>query len=97
MAELARRSNGGRVLVLTEYTWMSMGGYQSAAYSAWLSGVNDASLDRLEMYYALNPENRPTVVWAAAEDAAIAEAFCTRFWYLAETTPDGIFLTPVQY
>lgn len=96
MAELARRSGGGRVLVLTEYTWMSMGDYQNAAYSPWLSGVNDTTLDRLEMYYALCPENRPAAAWAAAEDAACAEAFCARFGYAAETTPDGIFMTPVQ-
>ena len=97
MAELARRSGGGRVLVLTGSTWMSTGDYQNAAYSPWLSGVDDATLDRLAMYYALNPANRPVVVWASTEDAAYAEAFCTRFWYLAETTPDGIFMTPVQY
>lgn len=97
MAELARRSGGGRVLVLTGNTWMSMGAYQNAAYSSWLSGLDDATLDRLELYYALNPANRPVVVWAAAEDASFAEAFCRRFWYLAKTTPDGIFLTPVQY
>ena len=96
MAELARRSGGGRVLVLTGNTWMSMGAYQNAAYSPWLSGVDNAALDRLEMYYALNPENRPIVVWAAAKDAAFAETFCRRFSYLAETTPDGIFLTPAQ-
>lgn len=96
MAELARRSGGGRVLVLTGNTWMSMGAYQNAAYSPWLSGLDDATLDRLELYYALNPENRPIVVWAAAKDAAFAETFCRRFSYLAETTPDGIFLTPAQ-
>ena len=76
---------------------MSMGAYQNAAYSPWLSGLDDATLDRLELYYALNPANRPVVVWAAAEDASFVEAFCQRFWYLAKTTPDGIFLTPVQY
>lgn len=96
MVELARRSGGGRVLVLTGNTWMSMGAYQNAAYSPWLSGLDDATLDRLELYYALNPENRPIVVWAAAKDAAFAETFCRRFSYLAETTPDGIFLTPAQ-
>lgn len=96
MAELARRSGGGRVLVLTGNTWMSMGAYQNAAYSPWLSGLDDATLDRLELYYALNPENRPIVVWAATKDAAFAETFCRRFSYLAETTPDGIFLTPAQ-
>lgn len=96
--ELERRvpDGDGEVLVLTETTWTAMGDYRLAAFSAWLSGVNDATLDRLELYYALNPEKIPEVVWVEEKNAEYAEKFCARFGYAAEATPDGIFLTPRQ-
>ena len=94
MQELERRAAGGPALPLTEETWMFMGDYRSGAYSAWLSGVTDTTLDRLEAYYALNPEKLPAAAWTASENAAYAGQFCARFGYTAEETPDGIFLTP---
>ena len=94
MRELERRAAGKPVLPLTEETWMFMGGYRNGAYSAWLSGVDGVTLDRLEAYYALNPEKLPAAAWTAGENAGFAGQFCTRFGYTAEETPDGIFLMP---
>lgn len=94
MRELERRAAGKPVLPLTRETRMFMGDYRNGAYSAWLSGVDDVTLDRLEAYYALHPEKLPAAAWTASENAGVAGQFCTRFGYTAEETPDGIFLMP---
>lgn len=94
MAGLESRSGGGMALPLTRNTWMYLGDYRNASYSAWLSGVKSSTIDRLAMYYALNPERLPAAVWAAEEHAEFAEEFCARFRYTIEQTPDGLFLTP---
>ena len=94
MKKLEALSRGGEVLPLTRNTWMFMGNYRNAAFSAWLTGVDSVTLDRLEMYYSLNPGKRPDAVWVGEKNAEYAEEFCTRFGYTGETTPDGIFLTP---
>ena len=53
------------VLYLSEKTWLYLldGEKRMAAYSAWLSGVNESTLDRLDAYYALNPDKRPDAVY----------------------------------
>ncbi len=56
-----------------------MGNYRNAAFSAWLTGVDSVTLDRLEMYYSLNPGKRPDAVWVGEKNAEYAEEFCTRF------------------
>lgn len=94
MKKLEALSRGGEVLPLTRNTWMFMGNYRNAAFSAWLTGVDSVTLDRLEMYYSLNPGKLPDAVWVGEKNAEYAEEFCTRFGYTGETTPDGIFLTP---
>lgn len=94
MQELERRAAGEPVLPLTVETWVFMGDYRNGAYSAWLSGVDDVTLDRLEAYFALNPEKLPAAAWTASENAGFAGRFCTRFGYTAEETPGGIFLMP---
>ena len=94
MKKLEALSRGGEVLPLTRNTWMFMGNYRNAAFSAWLTGVDSVTLDRLEMYYSLNPGKRPDAVWVGEKNAEYAEEFCSRFGYTGETTPDGIFLTP---
>ena len=58
MKKLEALSRGGEVLPLTRNTWMFMGNYRNAAFSAWLTGVDSVTLDRLEMYYSLNPGKR---------------------------------------
>lgn len=91
MKKLEALSRGGEVLPLTRNTWMFMGNYRNAAFSAWLTGVDSVTLDRLEMYYSLNPGKRPDAVWVGEKNAEYAEEFCTRFGYTGETTPDGHF------
>ncbi len=52
------------VLFLSRNTWLYLSAEKkNASYSAWLSGVNDHTMLRLEKYYQLFPEKTPDVVF----------------------------------
>lgn len=65
-----------------------------AAYSAWLAGVTETTLDRLSLYYQINPQKLPDLVFVDPEYEEIAQGFCHRFNYRAEPTSGGIILLP---
>ncbi len=46
-----------------------------AAFSAWLSGVNEASVSRLDAYYALLPDKRPDGIYVEADYAELAQHY----------------------
>lgn len=86
---------GQCVLFLTERTGSYLiGNYRSAAYSAWLSGVNPHTLDRLEIYYTINTHKMPSVVFVDGIYREIAEEFCERFSFVLQETSGGYLLTP---
>ncbi len=63
--------NGG-LLNFSTNTWIYlMVPYENSSYSAWLSGLTDASVQRLEVYYEMNPGKRPNIVYL--EDPADEE------------------------
>lgn len=71
-----------KVLFLSDTTWYYLAAEtQLCTYSAWMSGVNEHSLDRLEEYYRISPEKLPDLVYADVANKAIAEKFCERFGY----------------
>lgn len=73
-----------KVLFLSRQTWMYLcGDYEFAGYSAWLSGVNDYTIERLGLYYSLNPHKTPDVVFVEHENQAYADSFCDKFGYIA--------------
>ena len=92
--ELERRAGDGEVLVLSDKTYLFLGKFKNAGYSAWLSGVNDTTLERLALYYEINPDKLPVLAWTETENAAYAEKFADMFGYVCEQTDMGIFLTP---
>lgn len=55
----------GNILCLTGRTWtyVALGDYPYGTFSAWLSGENQTALDRLGIYYSLNPEKTPKYVY----------------------------------
>lgn len=86
---------GENVLYLSENTWYYLQNEnRSSAYSAWLSGVNDASLDRLEIYYQINPRKLPVAVFADAGYEKEAVSFSQRFGYTLQTVDGGFLLLP---
>lgn len=52
------------VLFLSNRTWLYLiEPKEMSAYSAWLSGVNNASIERLAVYYQLNPDKLPDCIF----------------------------------
>lgn len=85
---------GEQVLYLSETTWYYLqGAGKNAAYSAWLSGVSQYTLEQLEAYYAINPRKRPDVVYTP--DATIAAEFCELFGYKIANEDYGLILLPL--
>ena len=90
-----REYQGDKVLFLSENTWYYLySEKEMATYSAWLSGVNKYTLDRLDTYYGINPHKLPDVVYADSIYHEIAEAFCQRFSYRMEPLERGYVLLP---
>lgn len=90
----SRYQQADTVLFLTQDTWMYLlDNKKSGSYSAWLSGVNASTADRLETYYQLNPEKLPDYVFVFSADAAITECIFTSRGYHAEQTADYIVYT----
>lgn len=55
----------GRVLYATKTVWYYLveDDLKIGAYSAWLSGESDITLERLDKYYSLNPGNIPNYIF----------------------------------
>ena len=78
-----------KVLFLSENTYLYLSaGKEYATYSAWLSGVNAFSLERLDQYYELFPEKTPDGIYIEAEYAGYAEHFLS-YGYVADQLPSG--------
>lgn len=81
---------GRPVLYLSKLTWLYFfGNTECASYSAWTSGINQLTLERLEAYYRQNPDKLPVCVYAEAQYEKEAEWFCTKYGYEKERTPLG--------
>lgn len=71
-----------KVLFLSDNTWYYLAAQtQLCTYSAWMSGVNEHSLNRLEEYYRISPEKLPDIVYADIENKEMMLSFCERFDY----------------
>ena len=82
----------GRVLFLSENTWLYLCAEKDfATYSAWLSGVNENSLARLEAYFTLFPERTPDAVCLDPGDEALAAPFEAQ-GYERDPLPSGALL-----
>lgn len=85
---------GKKALFLSRNTGLYLAGqYEIAGYSAWLSGVNEHSLMRLEAYYQLNPDKLPDVAYAEAANKDIALAFADKFDYQIHESAQHVILT----
>lgn len=88
----------GKILILNERTWcyLSVDPLEYATFSAWISGENQAALDRLELYYQSNPDKVPDYIYLSKTNkfddpeailtAALARGYALteseRSWYL---------------
>lgn len=55
----------GNTLMLTEKTWcyLALNDYPYGTFSAWISGENDVSIERLYEFYKINPAKDPIYVY----------------------------------
>ena len=82
----------GKLLVLNERSWCSLAAdpMEYAGFSAWFGVEDQAALDRMEIYYRLNPEKVPDYIFLSKnslfEDPdAILEAARARGYTLTES------------
>jgi len=54
-----------KILCLTNRTWtyLAMNRFEYATLSAWVSGENENSINRLNLYYSVNPEKKPKYIY----------------------------------
>ncbi len=84
-----------KVLYLSDTTWFYLAHeYEFACYSAWLSGVNETTIERLKLFYLLNPQKIPDAVYCERQYQPYAERFCEEFGYKADIYKDCIILVP---
>lgn len=82
-----------KVLFLSKSTWYYLAtDYEFCTYSAWIAGVTEHSVNRLEAYYRLNPQKIPDVVFADSKYKEIAEIFCQRLNYQMQPVSGGYIL-----
>ena len=85
----------GKRLYLTETTWLYLArNFEFASFSAWPSGVNEKTVERLALYYEHNPDKLPDAVYAESPDRPTAELFCARFGYTLTDWRDFLILLP---
>ncbi len=60
-----RDKNKDEILFLTARTWcyLRAGDYPYGTLSAWISGEKPTSIERLKVYYSVNPEKKPTYIY----------------------------------
>lgn len=59
-----------KVLILSARTWLTLENPGvTAQYSAWLSGIGESTIERLNEYYKLNPERKPDYVYICKDEA----------------------------
>jgi hypothetical protein len=85
---------GEKALFLSKNTSFYLTGqYENASYSAWLSGINEHTLKRLEAYYQLNPDKLPDIVYSEIENKDIPFPFAERFAYQIHESSQHVILT----
>ena len=72
---IEEKTSAKSVLFLTEHTWMYLAcpELRNSAYSAWLSGINHDSINKLIAYYRLNPAKLPDVIFADTKEEEYAD------------------------
>ena len=91
-----RDINNGSVLYYTTSTYLYLSDSKpSASFSAWLSGINEPSFNKLMEYYNLNPDKIPSVIYCSKSDYNVLEyvnGFIDTFGYNLEQTELGYIL-----
>ena len=88
---IKNRSKIRKVLFFSNNTMLYiMAELDMATYSAWLSGVNQNSLDRLDQYYELFPDKRPDGIYVNTMFEEYIDHFIKQ-GYRKELLPSGAY------
>lgn len=63
---------GGTLLIYAQETWCTLSmptGYECAGFSAWLSGQDEITEQRLALYYSINPDKKPMYIYIPKDNA----------------------------
>lgn len=82
------------ILFLSKNTWYYLvyEDYRNSSYSAWLSGVNEKSLNRLKEYYKINPDKIPNLIVVDSKYLDYIETFEKEYSFDKEELADGSVL-----
>ncbi len=78
------------ILMLTERTWcyLKVNDMPYGSFSAWISGENETALDRLELFYSVNPDKIPEYIYipkaSKLDTATIASTATAHSYQLIE-------------
>lgn len=88
---IAKYGDKESILFLSEETWLYLlyENYENSAYSAWLSGVNDTTVERLKTYYSLRENKIPDLIYVEASDAEYGEKLAEYFGYAKDVLSNG--------
>ncbi len=84
-------SGSDSILFFSEYTWsyLIFDGYRNAGFSAWLSGADGKSFERLKSFYALNPDMLPDLIYIDKINSEYSEKFISEYGYKSEIFETG--------
>lgn len=87
----AKYSDKDSILFLSEETWLYLvyEEYENPAYSAWLSGVNDSTVERLKTYYSLREEKIPDLIYVESKNMEYGERLAAYMGYTKDILSNG--------
>ena len=90
-APFREEAKAASVLYLSENTWLYLAseGIEMSPYSAWLAGVNDNTVERLVIYYEINPHKLPQIIYAEAQYAEFAYRLAANYDYSVTSSSYG--------
>lgn len=94
LTEMSIIKNTGyqKVLFLSENTWLYLlCEKEMATYSAWLSGVNDFSINRLDSYYEICTDKKPDLIYVEARYSKYMQHFIAK-GYKCDITTKGNYI-----
>lgn len=69
--ESYRHADRGELLIMSQIPWCYLiaDDYPYGSFSAWLSGLDRATVQRLELYYSINPDKIPDYIYIVKSNA----------------------------
>lgn len=89
----------GNILFLSDKTWNYLYTYKfpNASYSAWLSGVNETTIERLKTYYKLHQNKLPEYIYIDKQSAEYSKLDLSDIYETAEYNQYYVIENEVSY